>query len=252
MSYAALIRPVIDRIHVSVRHAARPEVRELYGSRGLRPGVEIDASYALLDHPVPVEALAARMVYQPFDPDAEEAQGLVVREAGCWHLTAAGRELALEVDGALSRAAERLWTYRPTLALAGLASVEAAAPLLGRLLEAGQASGGPVFRAMTPVWEPPDASAAQLLVSRLEALRHHRADAHRAAWGAAGLTVEEIQAMERGPRREAIEAETNRLDAPVYEALDEGERLVLLASLGALPDGLRAPETDVAAESGRE
>jgi hypothetical protein len=248
MSYAALIRPVIDRIHVAVRHAARPEVRELYASRGLRPGVEIDAAYALLDHPVPVEALAARMVYQPFDPDAEEAQGLVVRRDGCWHLTAAGRDLVLEADRALARAAERLWAYRPSPALAGLAAVEAAVPLLGRLLEAGQASGGPVFRALTPVWEPPGASASQLLLSRLEALRHHRADAHRAAWGAAGLTVEGIQALASGPEREAIEDETNRLDAPVYEALDAGERLVLLASLGALPDGLRAPE---APEAGR-
>ena len=40
MSYAALIRPVIDRIHVSLRRAARAGVRELYASRGLAPGHE--------------------------------------------------------------------------------------------------------------------------------------------------------------------------------------------------------------------
>jgi hypothetical protein len=241
MSYAALIRPVIDRIHVSLRHAARAEVRDWYGPRGLVPGVEIDAFYALLDHPVPEAALAARMVYAGFDPEAEEARGLVERAGGAWRLTGPGRETVLEVDRILGRTADRLWSYRPSPSLPGLAAAEAALPLVGRLLEAGQASGGPVFRALTPVWEPEGATAAARLAARLEALRHHRADAHRAAWSAAGLTVEAIQALDSGPLREAIEAETNRLDEPVYEVLDADERLVLLASLGALNDGLRAP-----------
>ncbi len=241
MSYAALIRPVIDRVHVSLRNAARAGVRELYGSRGLTPGVESDVFYALLDHPVPEEALAARMVYVPFDPDAAEVPGLVARAGGAWHLTAAGREVALEVDRVFAAAAERVWSYRATAAMSGLAAVEAALPLVERLLVAGQASGGVVFRALTPVWEPAGASASALLVSRLEALRHHRADAHRAAWGGAGLTVDEIRALESGPVWEAIEAETDRLDEPVYAALDAHERLVLLASLGALNDGLTAP-----------
>lgn len=241
MSYAAVIRPVIDRIHVSLRSAVRPEVREVYAARGLVPGVEIDAFYALLDHPIPDAALAARRVYVGFDPDAIAAQGLVERVDGAWQLTGPGRELVVEVAGILGRTAERLWSYRPSPSLPGLAAVEAALPLVGRLLEAGQRSGGPVFRAFTPVWEPEGASASARLVSRLEALRHHRADAHRAAWVAAGLTVEEIQALESGPEREAIEVATNRLDEPAYDALDADERLVLLASLGALNDGLRAP-----------
>jgi hypothetical protein len=240
MSYAAVIRPVIDRVHVSLRNACRMEVRELYGRRGLTPGVEIDAFAALMDHPVPEAALAARMVYWPFDPDAAEAPGLVERVDGHWHLTASGRELAVEVDRILAETAERLWSFRPSPSLPGLAAVEAVLPLVGRLLEAGRASGGPVFRAMTPVWEPAGASPSALLVSRLEALRHYRADAHRAAWGAAGLTAEGIQALGPGPERDAIEAETNRLDGVVYEALDADERLVLLGGLGALPDGLTA------------
>jgi hypothetical protein len=241
MSYAALIRPVIDRIHVSLRHAARAEVRDWYASRGFVPGVEIDVFYALLDHPIPEAALAARMVYVGFDPEAAARPGLVERAGGAWHLTGPGREVAVEADRILGRTAERLWSYRPSPSLPGLAAVEAALPLVERLLEAGQATGGPVFRALTPVWEPEGATAAARLVSRLEALRHHRADAHRAAWAAAGLTVDEIQALESGPVREAIEAETNRRDEPLYDALDVDERLVLLASLGALGDGLRAP-----------
>jgi hypothetical protein len=240
-SYAAVIRPVIDRLHVAVRHASRPAVRELYAPLGLVPGLEINLLYALLDHPVPEAAVAARMVYLPFDPGAEEARGLVVRVGGCWEWTAAGRELAVGVEAALAAAAAGLWSYRPSPSLSGLAAVEVALPLLGRVLEAGRESGGPVFAAFTPAWEPPGASSAAVLVARLEALRHHRADAHRAAWGAAGLTVGQIEVLGSGPVWEAVEAETDRLDAPVYGGLDAGERVALLGALGALGDGLRAP-----------
>lgn len=69
-------------------------------------------------------------------------------------------------------------------------------------------------------------------------LRYHRADAHRAAWQAAGLSAEEVQVLPAGPVRAAIDAETNRLDAPIYAALDADERLDLLGGLGALADGL--------------
>jgi hypothetical protein len=238
MTYAAVIRPVIDRVHVSLRRAARAGVRELYAQRGLTPGVEIDLFSALLDHPVPEAAVAARMAYWSFDPDAAAAPGLVERIDGYWHLTEAGREVVTEADRVFAAAAERLWSYRPSPSLAGLAAVEAVLPLVERLLEAGQATGGPVFRALTPVWEPVGASASARLASRVEALRHYRADAHRSAWGARGLTAEGIQALEPGPLREAIEAETNRLDARIYEVLDAEERLVLLGGLGALPDGL--------------
>ncbi|SDK84472.1 hypothetical protein SAMN05216298_1632 [Glycomyces sambucus] len=238
-SYAAVVRPVVDRLHVGVRHASRPAVRELYAPLGLLPGLEINLLYAMLDHPVPEAAVAARMVYLPFAAGAEEARGLAVRSGGSWDWTERGRELAVGVEGALAAAAEALWSFTPSPALAGVSAVEAALPLVGRLLEAGAARGGPVFAAFTPTWEAPGASAAGLLVSRLEALRHHRADAHRAAWAAAGLSVDEVVALESGPMWEQVEAETNRLDAPIYEALDARERLVLLGALGALGDGLR-------------
>ena len=64
--------------------------------------------------------------------------------------------------------------------LPGLASVPRLAELVGRVLTHGMATGGPAFRAMTPAYEPDDASPAMLLVTRLGSLRHHRADAHRA------------------------------------------------------------------------
>ena len=109
------------------------------------------------------------------------------------------------------------------------------AELVGRLLACGLATGGPAFHCMVPVYEPADASPALCLTTRLGALRHHRADAHRAAWTAAGLTVGEVRSLPDGPARQAIEDETNRRDAPIYAGLSADERLELLAGLGALP-----------------
>ena len=83
---------------------------------------------------------------------------------------------------------------------------------------------------------PREASAwVSRLWSVVTVLRYHRADAHRAAWQAAGLSAEEVQVLPAGP---AMDAETNRLDAPIYAALDADERLDLLGGLGALADGL--------------
>ncbi|MCC3763268.1 hypothetical protein K3N28_09310 [Glycomyces sp. TRM65418] len=73
---------------------------------------------------------------------------------------------------------------------------------------------------------------------RLDGRRRHRADAHRAAWRAAGLTVDRIRALPEGPERAAIEADTDRCDEPGGAVLDADERLELLGGLGALADGL--------------
>ena len=101
---------------------------------------------------------------------------------------------------------------------------------------AGAATGGPAFTAMAPVYEPADASLSVQVTSRLGALRHHRADAHRAAWATAGVTLDELRALPaESAERQAIEEETNRLDAPIYQTLTEQERWEFLALLGSLP-----------------
>ncbi|WP_254910053.1 hypothetical protein [Micromonospora sp. NBS 11-29] len=89
---------------------------------------------------------------------------------------------------------------------------------------------------MSPPYEPADASPSLLLVTRLGSLRHHRADAHRAAWRAAGLTADGIRALPDGPERAAIEADTDRRDEPAYAVLTDAERWELLAGLAALPN----------------
>jgi hypothetical protein len=74
-----------------------------------------------------------------------------------------------------------------------------------------------------------------LLLNRLGALRYHRADAHAAAWTAAGHTALSIGELAAGPERLAIELETDRRAAGPYAALSADERLTVLADLAALP-----------------
>ncbi len=237
MSYAALIRPVVDRVYLSVRVAARPALREAYARFGVGRGFESSFYFGLLARPLSAAAFAAATTYSGSDMTVEVEQGTAWRdEAGDWHLTERGRQVAAAVQRVLGETAERLWSHRPIPTMPGLAGLDRLNDLTAILLEAGRSSGGPAFLGLTPVFEPEDASAATRLTTRLGALRHHRGDAHRAAWRAEGLTVEQVEALEDGPVRERIEAETNRLDAPIYTALTDDQRWALLAGLGALPD----------------
>jgi hypothetical protein len=234
--YAAVIRPVIDRVYVGLRAASRDRVRDVYARLGLRPGFESSFYFGLLARPMPADGFAAATTYSGSDMTDELRQGIAVCDAdGTWRLTELGRDVALAVQRAIGEAAGELWARRPIETMPGLAVVPRLTGLVGRVLQAGLVTGGPAFRAMAPVYEPEDASATLRLATRLGALRHHRADAHRAAWAAAGLTVAQVQALADGPVRRAIEAETNRLDEPIYLALSADERLELLAGLATLP-----------------
>ena len=238
MSYAGLIRPVIDRVYVELRRASRARGRALYERWELAPGLESDCYFALLDHPVPTGAVAAAMVYRDFEPGREVARGVAVIKDDAWRLTAEGVELARALHHAIGASAAELWAPRPIATMPGTAGLERLCELVGRCLEAGRSSGGPAFTGLTPVFEPAGATAAEVLSSRLGALRHHRADAHRAAWQGAGYDVADVVALGEGPQRRAIEEDTGRLDEPAYASLSAGERLELLAGLGALADGL--------------
>ena len=105
----------------------------------------------------------------------------------------------------------------------------------GRLLDAAHPTAGPAYSGMGRPHERPGDPASLVLFNRLDALRFHRADAHAAAWSAAGHTAESIAALEPGPERDVIEAETNRRAAAPFAALSLDERLRLLAALTALP-----------------
>lgn len=238
VSYAGKIRPVIDRVYVGARSSGRDRVLDVYAAHELKPGFESSFYFGLLARPMPADGFAAATSYLSGDMTAELEQGIAVVDGdGTWRLTDRGREVSLAVQQAIGDAAAERWSPGPPLdaMLPGLAALPRLADLVGRLLDAGTATGGPAFRAMAPVHEPAGASPAVRLTSRLGALRHHRADAHRAAWQAAGLTVRQIRELPAGPERRAIDEETDRRDEPIYEVLDQDEKVELLAGLGALP-----------------
>jgi hypothetical protein len=236
MQYAALIRPVIDRVYVGMRAAVRDRTQQVVEQTGLRPGFSISFYFGLLARPMSAAGFAAATTYSGSDMTDELEQGIAVVDGfGTWELTATGRALALALQRAIADGAEEFWNNKHIATMPGLAVLPRLAELLGTLLQAGAATGGPAFAAMSPVYEPADASPALRVTSRMGALRHHRADAHRAAWAAAGLTLPELLALPDGPQRQAIEEETNRRDAPIYQALSEQERWEFLAILAALP-----------------
>ncbi|MEV6349682.1 hypothetical protein [Actinoplanes sp. NPDC051851] len=238
MSFAGRIRPVVDRVYIGVRAASRERVMAVYAEHGVKPGFEGSFYFGLLARPMPAESFAAVTSYGSGDMSAELASGTAeVGADGTWRLTERGRAVAMAVQEKIGEVAAQRWRPGPPLdaMLPGVDAWERLADLVGRLLDAGRATGGPAFRAMAPVYEPEGAPAAVRLTTRLGALRHHRADAHRAAWRAAGLTARQVMELPAGAERRAIDAETDRLDQPIYDVLDARERIELLAGLGALP-----------------
>jgi hypothetical protein len=234
-NFAALIRPAIDRVYVSVRAASRGRLQQAYERLGLRPGFESSFYFGLLARPMPADSFAAATTYSGSDMTDELEQGTAfVNPDSAWQLTVTGRTAALAAQQAVAEGAEELWSRSYIETMPGLAVVPRLADLVGRLLTAGLATGGPAFLAMAPVHEPENATPALRLSTRLGALRHHRGDAHRAAWAGAGLTVPQLRALADPAVRASIEAETNRRDGHVYRALPAVERVELLAGLAAL------------------
>ncbi|GIH92617.1 hypothetical protein ACFFMN_33000 [Planobispora siamensis] len=228
--YAAEIAPVIDVVHVGVHAASRPLGRELVARWDGDPGLVIDLRYVLPARPLTREGLAA--VYR-YDPVGEEeiaeqvGRGVLTDDGGALRATDRALAFIAELYGVHAAATAGLWAPHA-------ARVPVLAGLAGRLLAAGERSGGPAFAQVSPPHEPEGTPAGVLLFNRLAALRLHRADAHAAAWSAAGLTARQIVTMPPGPAREAIEADTNRRAAAPYESLTAPERETLLEGLRTL------------------
>jgi len=189
---------------------------------------------ALAARPVTAAGIAA--VYRYRDPsevrgelDGLHAAGLIaVAGDGAIEATEVGRAVLAGMYQVGTEVTGQLWSQHAT-ALAGLND------LAGRVVQAGLATGGDAYLTMAPPYEPADATAGVLLHHRLSVLRYHRADAHAAAWQAAGLTSEAVTQLPAGPARAAIEAETNRRAGVPYATLSADERVALLAGLAALP-----------------
>ena len=235
--YASFVAPVIERLTLAVANRAIARaVGTSVSSAGPADAMRMFGQLrtALLARPVTGEGLAA--VYRYRDPtdvqrdvEALRAAGLVER-AGDDAVQASerGRTVLTQIYNVIATVADELWAERK-------GSLAELGDLAGRLVQTGLATGGKAVATMAPPYEPHDAPAGLLLHSRLSVLRHHRQDAHAAAWQAAGLTSTTIRQLPAGAEREAIEAETNRRDAAPYASLTPDERLAFLAGLGALP-----------------
>jgi hypothetical protein len=188
---------------------------------------------ALLARPVTAAGLAAIYRYRDVsevrrDAGDLHAAGLIRMSAGdAIEATERGRAVLTGMYKITAEVAGELWAGQE-------ASLADLSDLTGRVVHAALATGGEAYAAMAPPYEPAGATAALLLHTRLSALRYHRADAHAAAWQAAGLTSAAIQQLPAGPARDAIEADTNRRAGPPYATLTPDERITLLAGLAAL------------------
>ncbi|MER6950280.1 hypothetical protein ABT294_40310 [Nonomuraea sp. NPDC000554] len=228
--FAASIAPVIDAVHVNVHASARRAGADLATASGLEPGVLIDLRFTLPLRPITRHGLAT--LYRYADPSGLEpeiqahlAQGTLEEDAD-GVLRATPRTLAF-LDALYALHAEaigRIWNGRDLTTLADL---------VGRVLDQAAREPGGALEVMAPPYEPDGSPAGLLLFNRLAALRYHRADAHAAAWRAAGLSSREIVALRDGLLREAVEADTNRRASRPYLALSADDR-------EALHDGLLA------------
>jgi hypothetical protein len=234
-STAAAVAPIIDRVRMSIARAVGDRAPELVERYGLPPaaGGTLAMLRHLGDRTITQAQLDAVFRYQP--PEAIAAAiaagrvaGILVEDPTELRLADAGRALMAEVLALTSEIVDERWAAE-TARLDRLLALTAAA------LEAATASAGDSFAVLHPLAVAPEAIPALVLAERLTALRFHRADAHAAAWQAAGLTVSEAAALAEGPQRDAIEADTNVRAAAPYEALSTGDRLALIADLGALP-----------------
>jgi len=235
--FARLIAPVIERLTLAVVAKAMGRGASATVPTAVPPGAMRmfgQLRTALLARKVPTAALAAIYRYRDVgdvrrDLEGLHAAGLIdTTDDGAIKATGSGRVVLTEMYKVSADMAGELWAGQEG-SLACLSS------LAGRVVDAALVTGGEAYLAMAPPYEPAGAAFGLLLHTRLSVLRYHRADAHAAAWQAAGLTSAAISKLAAGPVRDAIEAETNRQAGIPYTALDPDERMTFLAGLAALP-----------------
>ncbi|NES16333.1 hypothetical protein G3554_08370 [Micromonospora sp. PPF5-17] len=241
--FAGLVAPAVDRAFLAGMLAGRDgggaELSSRYGGPAATGClVEFRTRLATPGGTVDDPGFAAVTRYR--DPvacrravDKQVAYGMIQRlPDGGIRATERGLAFLDELYGVHAEVTEELWAGhddRVARLVTALGRVLAYAVLL-----TGDAGPG-AFAAMAPPHEPAGAPPGLLLLNRLGTLRYHRADAHAAAWTAAGHTATSIAELPPGPERLAIEQETDRRAAGPYPVLTAGERLAVLADLAALP-----------------
>ncbi|MEU8386584.1 hypothetical protein [Micromonospora sp. NPDC048843] len=243
---AGLLAPAVDRTFragiLAGRDGGGAELSQRYGgvtATGFL--VDLRTRLAAPGGTVDGPGFAAITRYQ--DPvacrrtvDKQVAHGMIYRGTdGALSATERGAAFLTELYQVHAEVTEELWAGHDD-------RVARLVAMLGRLLSyalvLADEEANPVassFAALAPPYEPDGTPSGVLLLNRLSTLRYHRADAHAAAWTAAGHTPSSIAALPAGPERLAIELETDRRAAGPYAVLSAEERLTMLADLAALP-----------------
>ncbi|RAO02203.1 hypothetical protein [Micromonospora noduli] len=243
---AGLLAPAVDRTFragiLAGRDGGGAELSQRYGgitATGFL--VDLRTRLAAPGGTVDGPGFAAITRYQ--DPvacrrtvDKQVAHGMIYRGPdGALSATERGAAFLAELYQVHAEVTEELWAGHEDRVVRLVA-------MLGRLLSYALVLAdeepdrvASAFAALAPPYEPDGTPSGVLLLNRLSTLRHHRADAHAAAWTAAGHSASSIAALPAGPERLAIELETDRRAAAPYAALSAEERLTMLADLAALP-----------------
>ena len=234
--FAALMAPQIDRIRIAVSRALNPKLSPILRAAGLDDHsghVFTTLRNTMPDRVIDRTALETVFLYQAPEIisgglQTLTAQGLVAQvDDDRLTLTPSGRELILRCYAVDEAVMDEMWAGHEQLVAELVALTDHAVK--------AAVDGGPAFSVLAPPYTPPGASHATRLGEDLTALRFHRYDAHIAAWTAAGLTAEQMGALEPGELRNAIEDDTNRRAATPYNALDVDDQERLLGGLTALP-----------------
>lgn len=255
---AALVWPAVDRVFRAGTTAARDrggaELAQRYGGApAVGFLVDFRTRLAAPGGTVSGADLTALLRYADLNEcqrflDKQVAHGMIHRQPdGGILATERGRAFLAELFDVHAEVTREIWaghTERVRRLVGTLGRLLDAVPVVGQRRgegrdQRGHRDPGPVdgsaFAAMAPPYEPDGTPPGVLLLNRLGTLRYHRADAHAAAWQAAGHTARTIVELTSGPERVAIELETERRAAGPYAVLTAPERLALLADLAALP-----------------
>ncbi|MDG4761299.1 hypothetical protein [Micromonospora sp. WMMD710] len=243
---AGLLAPAVDRTFragmLAGRHGGGAELSQRYGGPTAN-GYLVDLRTRLAAPGGTVDGPGFAAVTRYGDPvavrravDKQVAYGMLHRRPdGALSATERGAAFLTELYQVHADVTEELWAghdERVARLVAALGRVLAYALVLAD--EEGAPTGS-AFTALAPPYEPDGTPSEVLLLNRLSTLRYHRADAHAAAWTAAGHTASTVAALPAGPERVAIELETDRRAAGAYSVLSADERLTMLADLAALP-----------------
>jgi len=170
-----------------------------------------------------------------YEPAGFVASGLAqIRASGLLHddaiaLTDTGLAAIERIHAVSAGVVTEMWAGQPG------ADFDRLDVLTADVMAAAATTGGEAFKVVSPLYAPPGTPTFARVAEALTVLRYHRFDAHVAAWRAAGLTADEMQALEPGGRKDAIEADTNARASAPYVVLSESERAALVESLASLP-----------------